>query len=151
MRDGQIMSNGMFTTVITGVSVFVVGQIFVKSMLDPYISFKEHLGMVSAILLREQNKILNINAKSEVINEIKQASALLLSKSNAIPLYTVFANLHLLPQYKNVRKASHHLNTIASILEEGRNTTPKEAYTTISNSLNAVGNELGVVVTYRSS
>ncbi|MCQ7481658.1 hypothetical protein NP162_13960 [Salmonella enterica] len=87
------MNNGVFTTVITGVSVFVLGQIFVKSMLDPYISFKEHLGMVSAILLREQNKILSINAKSEVINEIKQASALLLSKSNAIPLYGMLATL----------------------------------------------------------
>ena len=145
------MNNGVFTTVITGVSVFVLGQIFVKSMLDPYISFKEHLGMVSAILLREQNKILSINAKSEVINEIKQASALLLSKSNAIPLYGMLATLRLLPRYKDVLKASWNLNLIASILEEARNTTPKETYTTISNSLNAVGSKLGVVVTYRPS
>lgn len=139
----------MFNTIITGVSVFVTGQIVVKSMLDPYISFKEHLGMVSAILLREQSKILNINAKSEVINEIKHASALLLSKSNAIPLYGMLATLRLLPRYKDVLKASRNLNLIASILEEGRNITPQNSYATVNNSLNAIGDELGVIVTYK--
>lgn len=61
------------------------------------------------------------------------------------------STLRLLPRYKDVLKASWNLNLIASILEEGRNTTPKETYTTISNSLNAVGSKLGVVVTYRPS
>lgn len=139
----------MFNTIITGVSVFVTGQIVVKSMLDPYISFKEHLGMVSAILLREQSKILNINAKSEIINEIKHASALLLSKSNAIPLYGVLVTLRLVPRYEDVLKASRNLNLIASILEEGRSTTPQNSYTTVYNSLNAIGDELGVIVTYK--
>ena len=59
----------VFTTIITGVCVFVTGHILVKGILDPYLSFKEQLGMVSAILLREQNKIINLSASNEVIDE----------------------------------------------------------------------------------
>ncbi|WP_337015531.1 hypothetical protein [Leclercia sp. AS011] len=143
------MSIVIFSTIITGVSVFVTGHILVKGVLDPYLSFKEHLGMVSAILLREQSKILNISANRDVIKEIKHASALLLSKSNAVPLYGTFAKLRLLPQHENLLKASRNLNLIASILEEARNTTPKTSYTTVNDSLNAIGDELGVIVTYK--
>jgi hypothetical protein len=142
------MSNVMFNTITTGVVVFVSGQILVKCVLDPYISFKEHLGMVSAILLREQSKILNVNAKHEVITEIKQVSALLLSKSNAVPMYGLFAKLHLLPHYKNVRNATKNLNLIASILEEGRGAITGHAYNQVQSSLNAIGKDLGMIVTY---
>lgn len=86
------MSIVVFTTIITGVCVFVTGHILVKGILDPYLSFKEQLGMVSAILLREQNKIINLSASNEVIDEIKHASALLLSKSNAVPYMALSLN-----------------------------------------------------------
>lgn len=138
----------MFIAIFTGVAVVVAGQIFVKRVLDPYISFREHLGMVSAILLREQNKITNLSAKSDVINEIKHASALLLSKSNAVPLYDVFARFRLLPHHKNVIKASRNLNLISSILEGASNLTPKTDYILVNDSLNAIGHELGITVTY---
>ncbi|WP_263754596.1 hypothetical protein [Kosakonia cowanii] len=144
------MSSMIFTTIITGVFVFVTGHILVKGVLDPYLSFKKHLGMVSAILLREQSKIINLRAGSDVINEIKHASAQLLSESNAVPFYDSLAKLRLLPQHKKVLKASHNLNLIASILEEASNITPKSSYTTVYNSLNAIGKDLGIVVTYNS-
>lgn len=142
------MSTVVFTTIITGVSVFVTGHILVKGVLDPYLSFKEHLGMVSAILLREQNKITNLNAQNDVIAEIKHASALLLSKSNAVPLYGIFAKLRFLPQYKNVIKASRNLNLIASTLEGANNISSKKGCILVNDSLNAIGHELRIIVTY---
>ncbi|WP_313449089.1 hypothetical protein [Atlantibacter hermannii] len=147
------MSNVIFSTIVTGVSVFVLGQILVKCILDPYISFKEQLGMLSAILLREQHKIVNINANSEVITEIRLSSALLLSKANAVPMYSFFAKFRLLPPYKNVIKASGNLNLIAYYLEERRSAISpgnRDAYVAVQNSLSSIGNELGVIVCYKS-
>lgn len=75
----------VFTTVLSGVTVYVIGQIITKCALDPYVSFKEHLGKVSSLLLREQSKIMNFRANAELINEIKASSGLLIAKSKAIP------------------------------------------------------------------
>ncbi|AOP91185.1 MULTISPECIES: hypothetical protein [Enterobacter] len=143
------MSIVVFTTIITGVCVFVTGHILVKGILDPYLSFKEQLGMVSAILLREQNKIINLSASNEVIDEIKHASALLLSKSNAVPLYGAFVKLRLLPQHKSIIKASRNLNLIASTLEGASNITPRKDYVLVNDSLNAIGRDLRIIVTYK--
>ncbi|MGF6438108.1 hypothetical protein [Kosakonia sp. 1610] len=144
------MSSMIFTTIITGVFVFVTGHILVKGVLDPYLSFKKHLGMVSAILLREQSKIINLTAGSDAVNEIKHASALLLAESNAVPFYGFFAKLRILPQHKKVLEASRNLNLIASILEQASNKIPTSSYSTVYNSLNAIGKELGIIVTYNN-
>jgi hypothetical protein len=144
------MSIVIFTTIITGVCVFVTGHILVKGVLDPYLSFKKQLGMVSAILLREQSKITNLTAGNDAINEIKHASAQLLSESHAVPFYDSFAKLRLLPQHEKVLEASRNLNLIASILEQASNISPKSSYTTVYNSLNAIGKDLGIVVNYNS-
>lgn len=143
------MNASFFLTITTGVSVLVTGQILIKCILDPYISFKEHLGLVSALLLREQNKILNLSAKSEVVQEIKYVSALLQSKSHAVPLYGVFASLRLLPQYKNVLEASKNLNLIASIIEGASNITPHSEYVQVGKSLTEIGKDLKVMVSYK--
>jgi len=143
------MNASFFLTITTGVSVLVTGQILIKCILDPYISFKEHLGLVSALLLREQNKILNLSAKSEVVQEIKYVSALLQSKSHAVPLYGVFASLRLLPQYKNVREASRNLNLIASTIEGASNISPPSEYTQVHKSLTEIGKDLKVMVSYK--
>ncbi|WP_098733287.1 hypothetical protein, partial [Acinetobacter baumannii] len=108
----------VFTSVFTGVIVYVLGQIIVKCALDTYISFKEHLGKISSLLLREQSKIMNFKANAELINELKLSAGLLIAKSKAIPCYKHFTKIGLRPVYNGVIDASHHLNLIASRLEE---------------------------------
>ncbi|STN24683.1 Uncharacterised protein [Escherichia coli] len=41
---GEVMSSSAAVTVITGVLVFVGGQLIVKSAIEPYIEFKKQLG-----------------------------------------------------------------------------------------------------------
>lgn len=53
------MSSSAFVTVVTGVSVFVLGQLIVKGAIEPYISFREQLGKISNLLLCNQAKIVN--------------------------------------------------------------------------------------------
>lgn len=140
----RIMSSSVFTTVLSGVTVFVLGQIIVKSAIEPYIAFKEQVGRVSALLLREQATITNSNHSAELLIELKNASALLLAKYSAIPCYLkgTFLGMSLLPSKSDVLDASHHLNLIHSCLagnEFG------ELYSYIS----LIGSRLKTPTTYR--
>ena len=139
----------VFTTVLSGLTVYVIGQIITKCALDPYVSFKEHLGKVSSLLLREQSKIMNFRANAELINEIKASSGLLIAKSKAIPCYKHFSKIGLVPNYEDVIDASRHLNLIASILENPGYTyssTPSDS--NITSSLKTVGSKLNIIVSY---
>ena len=144
----------VFTTVFSGVIVYVLGQILVKCVLDPYVSFKEHLGRISSLFLREQSKIMNVKLSSDLVNELKSSSGLLIAKSKAIPCYDFFARMRMVPNYKNVIDASQHMNLIASTLEE---VGAYEPYSnrpiptgsgTITSSLNAIGDNLNIIVNY---
>lgn len=39
---GTIMRSSATVTVLTGVTVFVVGQLIAKRFVEPYVSFREH-------------------------------------------------------------------------------------------------------------
>lgn len=140
----RIMSSSVFTTVLSGVTVFVLGQVIVKSAIEPYIAFKEQVGRVSALLLREQEKITNFNHSAELLLELKNASALLLVKYSALPCYLkgTFLGMSILPSKSDVIDAAHHLNLIHSGLAgDERN----ELYSYIS----LVGSKLRAPTTYR--
>lgn len=141
----------VFTTIITGVTVYVIGQIITKCALETYISFKEHLGRISSLLLREQSKIMNFKPNSELIHELKASSGLLIAKSKAIPFYNFFSKIGLTPVYSDVIEASHQLNLIASILEGGNNSysnNPSPSGQSIYSSLKIIGEKLDIIVSY---
>lgn len=148
------MSDSIFNTIVTGVSVFVLGQVTVKAFLEPYLSFKEQIGKVSALLLREQRKIMGINTSNnkELHSEIFELAAILVAKSNAFLGYRIFSFLLLLPPRRKVIEASKNLNLIASILEQHGNAGSKTAqtndYNTVTTALNEVGYNLNAVVKY---
>lgn len=119
------MISSVFLTVFSGVAVFVTGQIIVKIGIDPYIAFKEQTGRISALLLREQAKIVNGVSTADLILELKDASALLLAKYSAVPccLKKSYLRRRVLPSKSNVLKAAHNLNLISSALEGNEHAT----------------------------
>ncbi|HCL7449638.1 TPA: hypothetical protein N2X58_005307, partial [Escherichia coli] len=82
---GTIMSSSAAVTVLTGVTVFVVGQLIAKRFIEPYISFREQLGRITALLLREQATITNFRANHETIHDLKDAASQLMAKYAALP------------------------------------------------------------------
>ncbi|EPR0053818.1 hypothetical protein ACUYPX_000665 [Shigella sonnei] len=78
------MSSSAAVTVITGVLVFVGGQLIVKNAIEPYIEFKKQLGKISNLLLANQAKLANPCAveMSEIIHELKDATAQLMAKNS---------------------------------------------------------------------
>ena len=85
------MKDSIFFTIIAGVTVFVLGQFVLKLVLEPIVSFKESLGNLSAFCLRNRSKISNANATSELSDELKQITATIISKKQAIPFYSALA------------------------------------------------------------
>ncbi|MCA2173696.1 hypothetical protein LDJ69_20600 [Escherichia coli] len=122
------MSSSAFVTVVTGVSVFVLGQLVVKGAIEPYISFKEQLGKISHLLLSNQAKLSNpcSDLKPEIIHDLKHAAAQLMAKYASLPFYIRKLNIgyRLVPSATEVLSAAHNLNELASKHEEkkGKNT-----------------------------
>ncbi|WP_281869160.1 hypothetical protein [Escherichia coli] len=112
------MSSSAAVTVITGVLVFVGGQLIVKSAIEPYIEFKKQLGKIS---LANQAKLANPCAveMSEIIHELKDAAAQLMSKHSALPFYIkkFHIGFRFVPSTPEIISSAQKLNLIASIHE----------------------------------
>ena len=112
------MSSSAFVTVVTGVSVFVLGRLIIKGV-ESYISFKEQLGEISHLLLSNQAKPSNPRSdlKQEIIHDLKDAAAQLRVKYELLPFYIKMLPIgfRLVPSETEIRKAAQELNLIASI------------------------------------
>ncbi|HBC0040266.1 TPA: hypothetical protein JGA48_004571 [Salmonella enterica] len=137
------MGSSAAITVLTGVTVFVAGQLISKRFIEPYISFREQLGKITALLLREQATITNSNASKETIHELKDAAAQLMAKYSALPrcLKRGYVGIKFVPSKAEVLGAAHDLNMITAILSEN---SKEYTYPFIEN----VGLKLNIPTTY---
>ncbi|UMB78848.1 hypothetical protein FXN80_10780 [Dickeya fangzhongdai] len=110
------MASSIFSTVVAGVSVFVIGQIILKWFLDPIIAFKEQLGRTSSLFLSKQAAITNVTYSEELVNELKECAASLMAKKSAISFYQFFQKFLMLPPVDNIYDAALSINEIASII-----------------------------------
>lgn len=141
---GPIMSSSAFITVVTGVSVFVAGQLIVKFAIEPYVAFKEQLGRISVLLLRSQDKISNGRADAELIHELKEAAAQLMAKYSALPdfLKKSYFGIKIIPAPSSIHDAAKNLNLFAALL------TSREISPIKYPSIKEIGNSLGIPTTY---
>ncbi|WP_230118526.1 hypothetical protein [Serratia marcescens] len=140
---GAIMSSSAAVTVLTGVTVFVVGQLIVKRVIEPYVSFREQLGRISALLLRDQAKITNFRANHETVHDLKEAAAQLMAKYSALPssLKQSYIGMRLVPSRSVVIDSAQLLNGIASILEG-------KSQESVYNLIKQIGRNLDIPTTY---
>ena len=111
------MKDSIFLTIFAGVMVFVLGQFFIRLILDPIVSLKESLGEVSHLFLLQQAKITNGIGSSELQNQVIMSSATLLAKKQAIPCYKIFGYIFGLPSEQNIIDGCGYLNLISSMLD----------------------------------
>lgn len=90
-----------------------MGQFILKLVLEPIVSFKESLGNLSAFCLRYRAKITNANASLELQNELKVLISTIISKSQSIPFYSVFARVIGLPSETSIIESCRLLNGIS--------------------------------------
>ena len=145
------MKDPLFLTVFTGVSVFVLGQFFIRLILDPIVSLKESLGGVSHLFLLHQAKITNGIGSPELQEQVIMSSATLLAKKQAIPCYKIFGFIFGLPSEKNLIEGCGYLNLVSSMLDAknpGSYTTKTGHAIIINQNIKKIETTLNIRVSY---
>ena len=102
----------IFITVISGFLIFVLGQFFLKLVLEPIVAFKESLGLLSAFCLKNREKISNANASLEHQEELRLLISTILAKKESTLFYVKLAFLLNLPDEDSILKACQKLNLV---------------------------------------
>jgi hypothetical protein len=99
-------------TLIGGVLLLVATQILTRFVVEPLVDFRRLLGEVGHTLVFYSNYFYNASVMAskpefqEATRECRTLASRLRSFSNAVPLYTVLAGLHLVPPHAYVYEAS---------------------------------------------
>ena len=111
----------VFITVISGVSVYVLGQFTLKLIIEPIQEFKKEIAEIINVIGFHANITSNPNMidqeqSSEISKILRKHAINLESKSSIIPFYKMFENIRLLPKNENIEKASSELIGLSNSL-----------------------------------
>ncbi|MCK0744117.1 hypothetical protein [Chromohalobacter nigrandesensis] len=141
----------IFATVVTGVSVFVLGKLIEQFMIKPILDLREAFGQLSYYLLSNQSSITNCNATEDMSNSLKKMGAINVAKMQAIPFYKLWALLRFVPKAGDVTETSMLLNLMANDVLHGEDQTYMPGVRVpdrVIRSLNKIGMKLGIKTTY---
>lgn len=115
------MSTGIaiFTTIISGVTVFVLGQIFLKMVIEPVQNLKATISKVAHCLTNDYIILMNADVLSkkesqETYKKLRNLGAQLYADLHVVPLYHFFRNIFGLPSFNNLVEASDKLFGISN-------------------------------------
>lgn len=138
------MNCTVFLTVVSGVFTFVLGQIFVKLVIEPVHELKKTLGQISHSLIEYANVIANPGVPSkEIIDEASRQLRRLSSQLHAhlylVPAYAVTARIFFLPSEQKVREASTELIGLSNSLSQPTPGIYKESARRVESICDALG------------
>lgn len=147
----------MFTTVIVGVLVFLVGQILLKCVIEPVQALRATIAKVSNLFLLYQAKLTNASCEDAIAEDIKRLSADIISDSYHILWFPVSRLAFGLPSRIALLNAAKELNLIhygmlraARQSDVGYGSDPGTAMRNIK-AMARIGKLLGVMTDYSSS
>lgn len=108
----------IFSTIVAGVFVFVLGQIILKSVIEPIQQLREMISEVIFYLANDHSIIhgASVLEKEEVLSagkNLKRLGAKLVSSQNLIPFYGKIQNICGLPRPDKIALASNRLSLIS--------------------------------------
>src|SRR5687768_7681916 len=109
----------VFTTVLSGVAVFLVGQILLKMVVEPIHKLKQtfsavaHAYLVHAPILYNPD-VASDDQKKETADDLRLLSGQLHADMSLVPLYGLFRWLFFLPSNKKVYEAAQSLVAIGN-------------------------------------
>jgi hypothetical protein len=108
------MNLTVFFTILTGVAIFVLGQIIVRFLIEPVQEMKRTIGQISHSLTEHANVIQNPGLPKDKMIEntsqhLRNLSAQLESHLYLIPVYELTSKIFSLPSKNNVLKSARSL------------------------------------------
>jgi hypothetical protein len=115
----------VFTTIITGVVVFILGQAFLKLVIEPVQRLKVTISDVAFCLMNDYIYYMNSDAVHEsdasaTYKKLRELGARLHGDISIVPWYSHFRKLFLLPKFDSVNGASDKLFAISNWLYSKR-------------------------------
>jgi len=112
-------------TAVTGVLVFVVGQLVAKFFIDPIYEQAKAIGGVAYSLIFYANVYANPGqAPTEVADKaseiLRQHASELMAKTHAVPWYSLWEFIQIIPQQGHVKQASNELIGLSNSLYQER-------------------------------
>jgi hypothetical protein len=109
----------IFTTILAGVSVFVVGQVFLKWIIEPIQELRKLKGEILFHLANDHAtihsaRIVDRDAAHDVADTLCRLGASLLATIVLIPMYSRIRKYFFLPEAEKVRFAAKRLRLIAN-------------------------------------
>lgn len=106
-------------TVLSGTTVFIVGQFVNTAILKPYEAYKETIGKVQVALIAHAREIHNGLVMGEArcqnaSDEFRRLSGELISAINSISFYWILAILWMVPSKKNAIRGAYLLIGISN-------------------------------------
>lgn len=144
-----MLKDSMMLTILSGVLIFVIGQIVLKLVLDPIVIFKTVLGEISAFFLKEQTKITGATATDDITFEIHRLSSSVIAHRQAIPFYFICAFCLRLPKYKQIVEACQSLNSISYHVNPNLKFTMGDRYEEINKEMQVISDNLKIKVDYK--
>ena len=111
--------DNVFKTVLSGVTVYITGQVILKIFLDPIVKLKESIGSVNCTIVKFAHIIHNSKAGQHdqfdvVFSELRLQSGELYAKYSAIPFYKFTRLMFGLPSQKNLFEAARNLIALSN-------------------------------------
>lgn len=115
-----------FTTIISAVMIFVLGQIGLKLIIEPIQELKKEISEILNAMVFYADRVSNPNSNSqEVIDEVskilRKHASNLEAKSSIIPFYRIFEIFRVLPNKQNISEAKSHLIGLSNSLSKSEN------------------------------
>lgn len=134
----------MFETILSGVFVFVLGQIFLKMVLEPINALKKsfadiaHGFFVNAPFIYNP-KALNGDQKSIVRERLLSLSGNLHGSLHFVPCYKLWGWVFRMPKAQKIRDAAQCLVTISNWLHSDSNTAIEHIIKNYQDTTDALG------------
>ncbi|WP_340121977.1 hypothetical protein [Methylobacter svalbardensis] len=115
------MNPTIFLTIFSGVTVYVLGQIAVKLVIDPVQDFKKTIGQISHYLIEYKNIIDNPGVGDndkicDASQHLRKLSSQLQAHLYLVPLYTITASTFRLPGKEQISIAGKALIGLSNSL-----------------------------------
>ncbi|MDF9434613.1 hypothetical protein [Chromohalobacter israelensis] len=108
----------VFVTIVTGVSVFVIGQLVMRMIIDPATDLKKEMGSITNTFLERAGGENMVSCDAETSTVLKKHAAKLMQGLWTIPWYNRTRHVFGLPGSESVIQSARDLNTIAKSIDD---------------------------------